>query len=69
MDSSDKENIPKTFKKKWTNENLSQLIDLYEARPCLWDIFCKEYHNRDATGKAKAEIEVSPFTIENFTVQ
>ena len=30
-----------------------------EARPCLWNIFCDDYHNRDVTGKAKKELEVS----------
>ena len=26
------------------------LIDENEAQPCLWNIFCDDYHNRDVTG-------------------
>ena len=29
---------------------ICNLIDGYEARPCLWYIFCDDYHNRDVTG-------------------
>ena len=25
-------------KYKWTDEEVEKLIDLYEERPCLWDI-------------------------------
>ena len=45
-------------KKKWSNDEITRLIDLYEARPCLWDVFSPEHHNRETTAKAKAEIEV-----------
>lgn len=48
----------KNQKKKWSNDEISRLIDLYEARPCLWDVFTSEHHNRETTSKAKAEIEV-----------
>ena len=48
----------KNQKTKWNNDEISRLIDLYEARPCLWDVFTSEHHNREATSKAKAEIEV-----------
>jgi len=43
---------------RWSNEMIFRLIDEYEARPCLWDIFSTEYHNRDVTGKIKQEMEV-----------
>ena len=29
------------------------------VRPCLCNIFFDDYHNRDVTGKAKKELEVS----------
>lgn len=48
---------------KWTNSNISLLIEEYEARPCLWDVFSEEYHNREVTGKAKQELkEINPFS-------
>ena len=45
-------------KKKWSTEETNKLIDAYEARPCLWDVYRPEYHDRQVTSKAKAEIEV-----------
>ena len=62
-----KENRKPVLKKrvKWTNDDIHKLIDLYEARPCLWDVFCPEYHDRGITGKAKTEIEVSDHTFLN----
>ncbi|KAK3746093.1 hypothetical protein QZH41_004618 [Actinostola sp. cb2023] len=57
-----KENIKKPKrenKTKWSNEMLFNLIDEYEARPCLWDVFSDSYHNRDVTSKAKAEVQES----------
>ena len=44
---------------KWSSSLICNLMDEYEARPCLWNIFCDNYHNRDVTGKAKKELEVS----------
>ena len=29
--------------KKWTNDEINALIDILEARPCVWDIFDKNY--------------------------
>ena len=49
----------KTGNEKWSGSLICNLIDEYEARPCLWNIFCDDYHNRDVTGKAKKELEVS----------
>ena len=36
---------------KWSGSSICNLIDEYEARPCLWNIFCDDldYHNRDLT--------------------
>ena len=60
---SEKAKTPKKSRKvtheKWSGGSISKLIDEYEARPCLWNIFCDDYHNRDVTGKAKKELEVS----------
>ena len=49
----------RTGNEKWSGSLICNLIDEYEARPCLWNIFCDDYHNRDVTGKAKKELEVS----------
>ena len=39
---------------KWSGSLICNLIDEYEARPCLWNIFCDDYHNRDVTGNNTA---------------
>lgn len=54
-----KENKKAKVKCTWTNEKIVKLIELYEERPCLWDVFSQEYHNRDTANRAKAELEVS----------
>ena len=41
----------KAFQKKWKHEEIFAIIDLYEARPCLWDVFPKDYHSREVTAK------------------
>ena len=46
----------KAEKRKWTEEEVENLIDQYEAEPCLWDIFCKDYSKRDVKEKAISEI-------------
>lgn len=48
---------------KWSNEKIFRLIKLYEERPCLWDVFSQQYHNRETTSKAKSELEVSLFFV------
>ena len=50
LDSGTKSNA-KALKKKWSREEIFAPIDLYEARPCLWEISFKEYHNREVTAK------------------
>ena len=42
--------------KKWTDEEIEKLIDLYEENPCLWDIFDKSYQKRDVKERATAYI-------------
>ena len=44
--------------KKWTNDETNVLIDMLEARSCLWDVFDKNYHARDKRDKAYQEIEL-----------
>ncbi|XP_068756173.1 corepressor interacting with RBPJ 1-like [Montipora capricornis] len=44
-------------RKKWKSEEIFTLIELYEARPCLWDISSSLYHDREATSKVKNDIE------------
>ena len=43
--------------KKWSSEETNQLIDLFEERPCLWDVFNKSYHDREKRDKAYVEIK------------
>lgn len=43
--------------KKWTNEDICVLIDLFEERPCLWDVYDNSYHLRDKRDIAYKEIE------------
>ena len=42
--------------KKWTHDKIVRLIDLYEERACLWDVFDKEYHDKDKRERALVEI-------------
>ena len=43
------EKAKKPDNEKWSSSLICNLIDEYEARPCLWNIFCDDYHNRDVT--------------------
>ena len=43
--------------KKWKNDDTCKLIDLLEERVCLWDVFDRNYHNREKREKAYKEIE------------
>ena len=40
----------------WTVEKVSDLIDYYEGRPCLYDIKNKDYHNKDKRNNALEEM-------------
>ena len=40
---------------RWDDEDVDKLIDLYEARPCLWDIADRSYSKRDIKEKALSE--------------
>ena len=41
---------------EWSFDNTSQLINLYETFPCLYDIRSKDHKSRDMRDKAVAEI-------------
>ena len=40
----------------WTKDKITELIDLYEDYPCLYNTKDKNYHDRDCRNKAVAEI-------------
>ena len=43
--------------RRWSDAEVDRLIELLEERPCLWDVFCKEYHVREKRERAYEEIE------------
>ena len=43
----------------WKDEEIKHVIDKYEERPCLWDTFHKEYHDKTKKLVALSEIEES----------
>ena len=47
--------------RKWTDDEVESIMDLYESRPCLWDIFSKDYRKRDFKEKALNEISEEIF--------
>ena len=42
---------------RWDDEMVDKLIDLYEVRPCLWDIADPTYSKRNVKEKALSEIK------------
>ena len=34
--------------RRWSDAEVDRLIELLEERPCLWDVFCKEYRKRES---------------------
>ena len=42
--------------KDWTEDEISLLIDMFEDKPCLWDVFDKHYTKRDVKEIAYKEI-------------
>ena len=42
---------------RWDDEMVDKLIDLYETRPCLWDIADPTYSKRNVKEKALSEIK------------
>ena len=55
-DSKDGSSTAKSQKFRWEDEDIERLIDLYEARPCLWDIADPTYSKRDVREKALSKI-------------
>ena len=45
------------YKQKWRDEDVLELIELFEERTCLWDIHSNEYAER--TKKEKAYLEIA----------
>ena len=41
---------------RWTDDDIDILIDLFEERPCLWDISSKSYQKREVKERAFNEI-------------
>ena len=39
---------------QWSGSLICNLIDLSEARPCLWNFYGDDYQNRDVTGNNTA---------------
>ena len=37
--------------KKWTDEEVQDLNELLEEKPCLWDMFSNEYTKREVNKK------------------
>ena len=56
-DSKDGSSTAKSQKFRWEDEDIERLIDLHEARPCLWEIADSTYSKRDVREKALSEIK------------
>ena len=68
------ENTAKKTKSKggkhWTDEEISLLRDMFEEKPCLWDVFDREYTKRDVKEITYTEIASSVDTnIESIKVK
>ena len=46
----------KNGKKKWTNDEVQDLIELLEEKPCLWDIFFEGVHKEGGERKSLCRI-------------
>ena len=46
----------KNGKKKWTDDKVQDLIELFEEKSCLWDIFSREYTKTEVKEKVYAEL-------------
>ena len=56
-DSKEGSSTAKSQKFHWECEDIERLIDLYEARPCLWGIADPTFSKRDVREKALSEIK------------
>ena len=54
--------------KKWSNDDVSLLIELLEERACLWNVYDKSYHLKDVRDRALNEmsdcLDASPADIK-----
>ena len=57
VDTKDGSSTAKSQRFHWEDEDIERLIDLYEARPFLWDIADPTYSKRDVIEKALSEIK------------
>ena len=51
------ENAKTGKSRRWCDAEVDRLVELLEERPCLWDVFCKDYHVREKRERAYEEIE------------
>ena len=51
-------NSKKSPRKTWTERETTDLIEMLEGRPCLWNIYEKCYHSREAREKAFQEMNM-----------
>ena len=65
-DSKDGSSTVKSQKFRWEDEGIERLNDLYEARPCLWDIADPTYSKRYV--REKALFSCAAITAESFGV-
>ena len=49
-------NSKKSPRKTWTERETTDLIEMVEGRPCLWNIFEKCYHSRETREKGFQEV-------------
>ena len=56
-DSKNGSSTAKSQKFRWEDEDIERLINLYEARPCQWDIADPTYSKRDVREKTLFEIK------------
>ena len=53
----------------WSNEKVSELIDAFQAKPCLYNTKHKSYHNRDLRRKAHVQLsELTGFPGEKYNI-
>ena len=67
-DSKDGSSTDKSQKFRWEDEDVESLIDLYEARTCLWDIADPTYSKRDV-GELGIEINTIKSTWNSLRAQ
>ena len=47
----------KNGKKKWTKDEVQDSMELFEEKPCLWDIFFERVHNKGGERKSLCRID------------